>query len=199
MQWLLVWSPVNIGVIGAPVSISIVNITVMILHIVYVTISKAGDRFGGWELRECFDFQSLWYLFCMFVPASLMIVSEWIALEAIALAAGILGTTSLAAQTIAINIDSLLFMIPMGISVATSTRIGHCLGANKPEAAKRVALIGLLFSSIPALFNAVMLVTLRAFWGLMFTDEESVVNLVAVILPYTAFNQLADTIGNLSN
>ena len=170
----------------------------MILHIVYVTISKAGDRFGGWELRECFDFFGLLQIITLAVPGTLMIVSEWIAYEAVALAAGLLGTTSLAAQTIAINTDSLLFMIPMGISVATSTRIGNLLGANKPNEAKRIAFIGLTIALLPALIHASILLSLRNSWGFMFTGNPEVIRMVSIILPLAAFNQVADTIASIA-
>ena len=58
------------------------------------------------------------------IPGVAMLCSEWWAFEVIALAAGILGENELAAQTVVLNTCALTYMIPLGVSIATTTRIG---------------------------------------------------------------------------
>lgn len=58
------------------------------------------------------------------VPGVVMVCAEWWAFEILALAAGLLGETKLAAQAVILNTCSLTYSIPLGVCIATSTRIG---------------------------------------------------------------------------
>jgi MATE family multidrug resistance protein len=195
LQWLLVWSDIGIGFIGAAVATSIVNTFTPTCTILYIAFVEGGEQFGGFDRAEAFKWTEIWKLIQLGVPGIIMICSEWLAFEAVALAAGILGDDVLAAQTIVINTGSLLYMIPLGISVATTTRIGNLLGANLPNTAKMVAYSALLFSLITATINSGFLISVRTFWGYLFTADEKVVQLVADILPLAALYQISDNTG----
>ena len=65
---------------------------------------------------------------------------------------GWLGTTALAAHQIALQIAAILFMVPFGISLAATVRVGHAVGRGDPAAARRAG-----FSAI-ALGAAIMVV-----------------------------------------
>lgn len=76
--------------------------------------------------------------------ASLLTLGEWWASEITVLIAGRLPSTakydaesSLAAMGIFGNVNGLMFMIPLGIVIAVSTRVGNELGAGNPGNAKR--------------------------------------------------------------
>ena len=79
------------------------------------------------------------------LAGSLMVCLEWWCFEINALFAGIMGVTSLAAQTLIMNAFSVLFMFPLGISVAASTRVGNLLGANDAVNAKLASRVCITF------------------------------------------------------
>lgn len=54
------------------------------------------------------------------------------AFSALTVMAGWLGETALAAHTAAINLLSVVFMLPLGISAAAATRVGNLLGEGQP-------------------------------------------------------------------
>ena len=56
----------------------------------------------------------------LFMEASLFV--------AVALAIGTLGTDVVASHQIAINVASVTFMVPLGIAMATTVRVGHAVG-----------------------------------------------------------------------
>jgi len=58
--------------------------------------------------------------------------NEWCAFEGIAIAAGILGEVELASQSVVMTTASMVYMLPFGVSVATTVRVGNWLGANRP-------------------------------------------------------------------
>ena len=56
---------------------------------------------------------------------------ETVAFATLAQAAGLLGATALAAYTILHNIETMVFMVALGVSVATAVRIGQAAGAGE--------------------------------------------------------------------
>jgi MATE family multidrug resistance protein len=53
---------------------------------------------------------------------------EWGLFSSAALLVGWIGTTALAAHQIALQVATILFMIPFGISLAATVRVGHAVG-----------------------------------------------------------------------
>jgi MATE family multidrug resistance protein len=124
-QWALVWAPnLNIGANGAPLATSLTNILVFALTSAYIYFVKGGDRFGGFEYKEIFDFRQIWIYIKLGIPGVIMVCSEWWAFEIVALAAGWISDEVLAAQSITLNVCTFLFYFPLGISIAANTRIG---------------------------------------------------------------------------
>ena len=77
LQWLLVWSPLNVGVVGAPLAVSITNIISPIFLIVYIRKYHDNRCWGGWDLSQAFDLKQLWVYIKLGIPGVLMICSEW--------------------------------------------------------------------------------------------------------------------------
>jgi MATE family multidrug resistance protein len=84
---------------------------------------------------------------------------------------GLIGTASLAAHQIAIQIASLSFMVPMGLAQAVTVRVGHAYGRKDPVAVARagwtsfamatgfMALMALLMWSMPRQLVAIFIDT----------------------------------------
>ncbi|KAJ3254629.1 hypothetical protein HK103_007039 [Boothiomyces macroporosus] len=195
LQWLLVWSPLKVGPYGAPIATSIVNTLLPLLSMLYIKFVDGGECYGGWEWKEALDLPKIYTVIKLGLPGILMMCSEWWAFEIIALAAGILGDDILAAQTVVLQTCSLCYCVPLGISVATTTRIGNSLGAGKARAAKHIAFTGLAIGLIFAVINSTLLLSFKDVLGYLFTDDVEVVRLVANILPLAALFQLSDSIG----
>ncbi len=83
---------------------------------------------------------------------------EAMAFSALAQIAGLLGTSALAAYSILHNIEATVFMIALGLSVATAVRVGQAVGAGDRAEARLIGLAGL--SAAMALIGAIGLVLL---------------------------------------
>src|SRR6185295_16743246 len=70
------------------------------------------------------------------VPMSMTWFMEASLFGAIALIMGKLGTTIVAGHQIALNVASITFMIPLGLSMAITVRVGQAMGRRDPEAAR---------------------------------------------------------------
>ncbi|KAI8895698.1 mate-domain-containing protein [Globomyces pollinis-pini] len=192
LQWLLVWSKYSIGIIGAPIATSITNCLIFGLTILYIKFIEGYECWGGFAWKESMDWKQIYSFVKLGVPGILMTCSEWWAFEIVALAAGLLGDDILAAQTVVLNTGSLFFCVPLGLSIATATRIGNSLGANQPVASKTVAATSYILASTLATSNLIVLVIVKDVWGYLYTSDEHVVRLVANVLPIAALFQLTD-------
>jgi MATE family multidrug resistance protein len=61
--------------------------------------------------------------------------------------AGWVGALSIAAYTVALNVTSIIFMIPLGLSTATGVMVGSAHGARDRRATNRIGLVGLLVAA----------------------------------------------------
>lgn len=68
---------------------------------------------------------------------------ETMAFATLAQAAGLLGTVALASYTIVQNVEATVFMIALGLSVATAVRVGQAAGAHDPGGARLAGLAGI--------------------------------------------------------
>ena len=50
---------------------------------------------------------------------------------------GVISTTALAAHQIALQVAAILFMVPFGISMAATVRVGHAVGRSDAAGVRR--------------------------------------------------------------
>jgi len=108
------------------------------------------------------------------------------------LMAGRLGPVPLAAHAIVLNLATLSWMFPLGISTAAAVRVGNLVGAGDAEGARRAALLALLLGlGVMACFGAAFFF-LRWQLPLLYKAEPGVAYLCAQILPIAAAFQILD-------
>jgi MATE family, multidrug efflux pump len=131
-------------------------------------------------------------------PISFSLLLEYGLFSSAALLMGLISTTALAAHQIALQVTAVLFMVPLGIGMAATVRVGHAFGRGDPAAVRRAglvaAVIGIAFVS--ALTVAIILGRYelgRLFFG---SGEASMatVELTATLLLVGATFFIADAI-----
>jgi len=81
-------------------------------------------------------------------PISISFLLEYGLFGAAALLMGLIGTTALAAHQVALQVTAILFMVPFGIGMAATVRVGHAIGRNDPGAVKRAGLVAILLGIV---------------------------------------------------
>ncbi len=87
------------------------------------------------------DWSLMRQLFIIGAPISFSFLMEYGLFGAAALLMGLISTTALAAHQIALQVTAILFMVPFGISMAATVRVGHAVGRNDASAVKRAGLV----------------------------------------------------------
>lgn len=103
-----------------------------------------------------------------------------------ALAAGLLGTTALAAQNVGLQAAPLAFMVALGVSVAANVRVGNLLGAGRADDARHAAAVALAVGGCIAVVLAAALLLLRNSISKVFSTDSAVIELASAILPHVA-------------
>jgi MATE family multidrug resistance protein len=131
-------------------------------------------------------------LFKLGIPAAFQMMFEVGVFSLSSVLAARLATQALAAHQIALNIASISFMVPLGISSATAVLVGQNMGKLDRRAAAKMGWKGLEFG---VGFMAISCVVLLAFARpilLVYTHDESVIALAKNVLLVVALFQLAD-------
>ena len=112
---------------------------------------------------------------------------------------GLIGTTALAAHQIALQVTAILFMVPFGIGMAATVRVGHAVGRHDAMAVRRAGLVAtaLGVAIVSVLTLAVILgrfAVARLFFGEAVASGGAVIELTATLLMVGATFFVADGI-----
>jgi MATE family multidrug resistance protein len=109
-----------------------------------------------------------------------------------ALLMGSLGTTTTAAHQAAINFSGLAFMIPLGVGMAITIRVGNALGRNDPAGARRAGLAGFAIVLVTQLASASFMLLYPEAVVAIYTDDPGVRAVAVELLFLAAIFQLPD-------
>ena len=128
-------------------------------------------------------------------PIGISIVAESALFAAAGLLMGLIGTDALAAHAVAVQCVVIAFMIPLGISQATTVRVGRARGAGLPRLAARAGWIGIGLGPVVCIGIALVFLLLPELLIAAFAVESQAVRDLAItFLAIAAFFQTFDGI-----
>jgi MATE family multidrug resistance protein len=128
------------------------------------------------------------------LPIAVQVQLEFAAFSVIALLMGGMGTLEMAAHQVTINLASLTFMVPLGVSIASAVRVGHAIGAGDHPAVRRAASAALICGAGFMTGTAVVLISIPRLLARAYTNELEVIALAATLIPIAGFFQIVDGI-----
>ncbi len=140
------------------------------------------------------DWNIIKRIFRVSLPNAVALLMETSIFSFIALFLAPFGKEVVAGHQAAMNAGSVLFMIPLGFSIAVSVRTGNMLGATDIEGVKRVRKVAFMLSLVIGLFNASVLVFFRDFIASLYTNDPIVSTIAVSFLFYCAIYQIVDAI-----
>ena len=132
------------------------------------------------------------------VPMGLSILVEVSGFSMMAIFISRLGETAVAGHQIAVNLVSLLFMLPLGLSNATSTLVAQRIGAGDLPDARRLGWHGLQFTVALALAVALLVFTVREQVLRLYTDNPAVIAAALPLLAWVVLFHTADAAQTVS-
>lgn len=132
-------------------------------------------------------------------PIGISILAEFALFSLSAIMMGWFGTVALAAHGIVMQVISISFMIPLGLSQVATIRLGLAKGRNDPEeitmAGRTVLIVGVGFAlAASAVFVLIPSATLALFLDLKTADALEILAFAIPLLIVAAAFQLVDTL-----
>ncbi len=184
----------ELGAQGCGYSTSIViwvQLAVMFFYIRGHSHFKEFDLFGRWDWPQ---WALISKLLRIGLPIGTGIFVEGSLFVGAALLIARLGALPASAHLIAINYSALMFMVPLGLASAVTTRVGNALGRGEPEAARYAGLIGLVIMLFTQTLSASTMLLIPGFIVRIYTDDAAITTIAVGLLFYSAIFQYADGI-----
>src|SRR4051794_4191722 len=203
---LLVWLLIHGGLglprlelFGAGLATTIINAGMFLASLWFAVRRRPFKKYRVLGRIRRIDWALMRQLIAIGAPISIAFLLEYGLFGAAALLMGLIGTTALAAHQIALQIAAILFMVPFGIGMAATVRVGHAVGRNDAPAVRRAGfvatLLGIVFMSVMTL--AVILgryPIARFFFGEAADSAGAAIDLTAALLLVGATFFVADGI-----
>ncbi|HEX6995859.1 MAG TPA: MATE family efflux transporter [Gammaproteobacteria bacterium] len=125
-------------------------------------------------------------------PIGAQMMFEFGAFAFVALLMGRLGVVQVAAHQVAINLASLTFMVPLGVSSAAAVIVGHAVGRQDPAGVRRATASALHVGAAFMTVTAALFIGLPGPLARLYTDEADVLALAALLLPIAGVFQVFD-------
>jgi MATE family multidrug resistance protein len=197
LNYILIFGKFGIpayGLLGAGIATLISRIFMAFAMAGYVRLAARFQRY--WNLLKSYAIHRdlIKQLLNIGFPSGMQFIFEVGAFSMAAIMMGWMGTVSLAAHQIAINLASLTYMMATGIAAATTIRVANQLGRKDIAAMRKVGLIGFTMSGTFMGINALLLILGRKFLPGLYISDPEVIDLASLLIWIAAFFQLSDGI-----
>ncbi|CNC04743.1 multidrug efflux protein [Yersinia enterocolitica] len=140
------------------------------------------------------DWQVMKRLGGLGLPVALALFFEVTLFAVVALLVSPLGIVAVAGHQIALNFSSLMFMLPMSLSVAATIRVGFRLGQGSVDDARVAAYTSIAVGLMLACVTAIFTVVFREHIALLYNKTPEVVVMASHLMLLAALYQLSDAI-----
>jgi len=141
----------QLGLFGAGLATSIVNLGTFLAGLWFTARRRPFRKYYVLGRIWRIDWHLMRQLVRVGAPISLSFLLEYGLFGAAGLLMGLISTTALAAHQIALQIAAILFMVPFGIAMAATVRVGHAVGRGDAPGVKRAGFVatglGIVFMS----------------------------------------------------
>ncbi|MFD9628390.1 MATE family efflux transporter [Peribacillus muralis] len=172
-------------------------ITYWIIALVAILVVVKINPFSTYEVFREFFRVSLkeWRaLLAIGVPIGLAIFFETSIFSAVTLLMSKYDTVTIASHQIAMNFASLLYMMPLSMSMALTIVIGFEIGAARYKDAKEYSLIGITLALMMSLVLSAILFFFREPVASAYTKDHAVMLLTSHFLIFAIFFQISDAL-----
>jgi MATE family multidrug resistance protein len=159
-----------LGLLGAGLATTSINIGMCIAGIWICYACRPFKKFRVLGRFWRADWVLMRKLVAIGLPISVGMMLEWGLFSTAAILVGWFGTAALAAHQVALQIATIVFMVPLGISLAATVRVGHAVGRRDPAASRRAGFsaIGLGIAIMTAV--TLLIVACRSLIPYLFLD-----------------------------
>lgn len=193
LNWVFVFGNLGFPAMGAVGSALSTTICRWLMLGILLTLAHRtlAPHLRPWR-RESFALAPLLRTLRLGLPIGVMNGVEFSTFAAISVFAGWFGAAAIAGHQVAINLASLMFMVPSGIGSAAAVLVGHAIGEGDAPHARRVAASALLCGAAFMATSALILLAWPQEFSQLYTSVPEVVAVAATLIPIAGVFQVFD-------
>ncbi|MGH8211902.1 MAG: MATE family efflux transporter [Rhodanobacteraceae bacterium] len=202
LGYVFIYGKLGLPALGARGS-GIANAIVLWLQVIaFATYIRLSPRYRPLHLFARFekpDPRAMFGLLRIGVPMGVTLLMEAGMFSIAALLISRLGTIAVAAHQIAINVASITFMVPLGLALAITIRVGNAVGRNDPHGVRYAGFGGISLTLATQCVASALMLGIPRLIARLYTDAPAVLALAAQLLVLAGAFQFADGIQVASN
>lgn len=130
-----------LGLFGAGLGTTIVSVGMFVAAVWFATYRRPFRKYHVFGHFWRIDWPLMRRLIVIGAPISISFMLEYGLFGAAGLLMGVISTTALAAHQIALQVAAILYMVPFGVSMAATVRVGHAIGRGDVGAVRRAGYV----------------------------------------------------------
>ena len=182
----------QLGAVGTGYATSIVCLFEAIVFVAFTASFKPFKRFNIFSRTKGPEWKYIRELMRIGFPNGISTSMEILLFATVSLLMGSLSVKAAAAHQIAINVASAMFMIPFGLSMAISQRVGFSIGQGSVDKARFRGFIGIAMCAGFMTLTAMLLFLVPDLIIRIYTQDPEVATLAVSLLFMAAIFQISD-------
>ncbi|MCC5855454.1 MAG: MATE family efflux transporter [Idiomarina sp.] len=182
-----------LGGAGAGLASAIVLWGMALSLLAYVVLAKRFEKAAPFRRWFAPDWDDIWHFTRLGFPISMALFFETSLFAAVAILIAPLGAVMVSGHQIALNVSSLVYMVPLSLSMAVTLRVGYALGAKQPEDALNAYKVALLMGVSFAAVNALGMWLGGRWLAGFYTENPEIIALAGTLLGLAAIFTVSDT------
>jgi len=188
------WGFPAMGGVGAGWATAITQWLMVIMLLGYVVKTRFFNKIDLFKNDFKPDTNELKQLVKLGIPIGIAFFVEGSIFSVIALFIASLGTVIVAAHQIALSISSLLFIVPLSISMGITILVAHARGCNNQHELLLTIKTGYFVNISLAVFSAIFILSNSYLIATLYTENNQVIQLAAQLMVFAALYQFSDGI-----
>jgi MATE family multidrug resistance protein len=182
----------ELGAVGTGYASSIVYAVMFIAMFTFTYKYKSYQRFEIFSRFRLPEKKYLSELLKIGVPIGISSTMEVSMFAAVSLLISTLSAVAVAGHQVAINFAAMMFMIPFGLSVAITARVGNSVGRKRPDEARFRGYVGVGVCCCIMVFTAIFIFLFPDTITSIYTNDAEVKAVAVELLFFAAVFQLSD-------
>lgn len=188
----------ELGGVGAGWTSALSNWVMALGLTIYTLVKKQNTQYQIIAQIGQLSWQKVKYILQLGTPSALSYFSEVSMFAIFGLLMAKFGVATLAANQIAFNYAAFTFMVPLGLSMAATTRVGMAVGQKDVRLAKLIGILSIILGAFFMMISATIMITFPTYIAQVYSKDQKVIEVAIQFLAMAGLFQISDGIQVMS-
>ncbi|HUA80530.1 MAG TPA: MATE family efflux transporter [Dyella sp.] len=171
----------------------------MLAFAIYIFFHRNYQGMGLFAHFEWPDWRRIGKLVHIGLPMAITLLAEAGLFVAAALLIGTMGEDMVASHQVALNVAAFFFMVPLGLAMAITVRVGNAVGRGDVSGIRYAGFCGIGLTLVTQTISACMMLGFPRLIASLYTHDSAVIELAVQLLVLAGLFQFSDGIQVASN